>query len=74
MTNPFDELLGGKDFDLDAFLRALGHNAAERSPRDHLDYAFEALTAARKLGSADAYTRALADFGSAVKRVREARG
>ena len=69
----FEDLFsGGKVPDLDAFLRMLGATGEERSPRDHLDYAFEALRAARKLGNVDAHTRALANFGSAMKRVREA--
>lgn len=74
MTNPFDELLAGKDgkpFDLDAFLRMLGQTGEERSPRDHLRYAFEALEATRKGGDPASHTRALANFGAAMKRVRE---
>ena len=77
MTNPFDDLIAGaakdgKPFDLDAFLRLLGQQVGERSPREDLRYAFEALEAARKGGNIDAHTRALASFGAAMKRVREA--
>ena len=76
-TNPFDDLIAagndGEPFDLDAFLRLLGGVIDDdRSPREDLDYAFEALTAAQKLGDPAAQTRALANFGSAMKRVREA--
>ncbi len=61
----------GQDFNLDTFLGLLGRTGAERSPREHLDAAMEALTAAQRLGNPDAYTRALDNFRRAMERVRE---